>query len=61
MNAMKNDSTTFGTQTESFEIVGDQEGVMIVDEESGKVVMVLTETEVIELANILLEKAENEN
>lgn len=56
---MDTDSTTFGTQTDTFKIVGGQEGVMIVHEGSGKVIMTLSDTEAIELANILRQKTES--
>jgi len=58
---MENNPTTFGTQTETFKVIGGQEHVMIVNEETGKVVMALSDTEAIELATILREEAESGN
>lgn len=56
---MENSSTTFGTQRETFKIVGGQENVMIVNKETAKVVIALSNTEALELANILRGKAES--
>lgn len=51
------DSTTFGTQTETFEIKGDGEGVLIINSETRKVVMALSNEEANQLAALLREKA----